>query len=56
MESPYYLHTETAEIERTIGDEEDRHSVISASNSESSVDPLSYDVASIASSVEERLT
>ena len=56
MEGPYHLHTETAEVERTIGDDDDRHSVISASSSESSVDPVSYDVASIASSVEERLT
>ena len=58
MDSSYYLHSETAEVERTIGeDETDRHSVISVSSSESSVaDPVNYEVASIASSVEERLT
>ena len=56
MEGPYYLHSETADVQQTIGDEVERHSVISASSSESSVDPVGYDVASIASSVEERLT
>ena len=57
MEVPYYLHSETAEVERTIAaEDEDKHSVISASSSESSVDPVEYDVASIASSLDERLT
>lgn len=56
MDGHYYLHSETAEVERPIGEDEDRHSVISASSTESSVDPVGYEVESIASSVEERLT
>jgi len=35
---------------------DDVHSVISASSSESSEDPMQYEVDSITSSVEERLT
>ena len=62
MDSSYHLHSlhSETEVERTIGESddkhEDRHSVISASSTESSVDPVKYDVDSIASSVEERLT
>ena len=56
MDGHYYLHSETAGAERTIGEDEDRHSVITASSTESSVDPVEYEVESIASSVEERLT
>ena len=55
MEGSYYLHSDP-EVERTIGEDEDRHSVISVSSSESSVDPVKYEVDSIASSVDERLT
>jgi len=59
MDSPYYLHP-GSEAERTIDESDargdDRHSVISASSTESSVDPVEYEVESIASSVEERLT
>ena len=57
MEVPYYLYSETAEVERTIvAEDEDKYSVTSASSSESSVDPVEYEVASITSSLNERLT
>ena len=55
MDGSYYLHSET-EVEQPIGRDEDGHSVISVSSSESSVDPVNYEVDSIASSVDERLT
>ena len=60
MDAPYNLETENdpdKTTSKTINhDDSDMHSVISASSSESSEDPVKYEVDSIASSVEERLT
>ena len=57
MEVPYHLYSETAEVERIIvAEDEDKYSVTSTTSSESSVDPVEYEVASITSSLEERLT
>jgi len=64
MDAPYNLETEN-DLDKTTsktinyddsGEDGERHSVISASSSESSEDPVKYEVDSIASSVEERLT
>jgi len=63
MDAPYNLESEN-DLDKTtsktiaddVGEAGETHSVISASSSESSGDPTNYEVNSIASSVEERLT
>ena len=63
MDAPYNLETEndldkttSKTINSDLNDGGETHSVISVSSSESSEDPAKYEVDSIASSVEERLT
>ena len=62
MDVPQKLETSENNVDvttsKTIDSDinDDAHSVISASSSESSDDPTKYEVDSIASSVEERLT